>query len=92
MLTINEIGGGDTALQSSLYTEVGYGVAASMLGTSGVLTPYTGLTTENGETNRVRLGTRFSASDGLSVNLEGLRNNTVDSASHSVLLRGTVEF
>ena len=89
---INEIGGGDTALQSSLYTEVGYGVAASMMGTSGVLTPYTGLTTENGETNRVRLGTRFSASDGLSVNLEGVRNNTVDSASHSVLLRGTVEF
>ena len=89
---INEISSGDAALQSSLYTEVGYGVAASMLGTSGVLTPYTGLTTEDGETNRVRLGTRFSDSDGLSVDLEGARNNTVDGASHTVLLRGTVEF
>ena len=89
---INEIGSGDAALQSSLSTEVGYGVAASMLGTSGVLTPYTGLTTEDGETNRVRLGTRFSDSDGLSVDLEGTRNNAVDGASHTILLRGTVEF
>ena len=89
---INEIGSGDAALQSSLSTEVGYGVAASMLGTSGVLTPYTGLTTENGETNRVRLGTRFSDSDGLSVDLEGARNTAVNGASHTVLLRGTVEF
>ena len=89
---INEIGSGDAALQSSLSTEVGYGVAASMLGTSGVLTPYTGLTTEDGETNRVRLGTRFSDRDGLSVDLEGARNNAVDGASHTVLLRGTVEF
>ena len=89
---INEIGGGDTALQSSLYTELGYGMATSMMGASGVLTPYTGLTTENGETNRVRLGTRFGDSDGLNVNLEGVRNNTVEGARHSVLLRGTVEF
>ena len=89
---INEIGSGDAALQSSLSTEVGYGVAASMLGTSGVLTPYTGLTTEDGETNRVRLGTRFSDRDGLSVDLEGARNNAVNGASHTVLLRGTVEF
>ena len=63
-----------------------------MLGTSGVLTPYTGLTTEDGETNRVRLGTRFSDSDGLSVDLEGARKNAVNGASHTVLLRGTVEF
>ena len=89
---INEIGSGDAALQSSLSTEVGYGVAASMLGTSGVLTPYTGLTTADGETNRVRLGTRFSDRDGLSVDLEGARNNAVNGASHTVLLRGTVEF
>ena len=90
---INEIGSDDTALQSSLSTEVGYGVAASMMGTSGVLTPYTGLTTENGETNRVRLGTRFSSdSNGLSVDLEGARNTAVDGASHTVLLRGTVDF
>ena len=89
---INEIGSGDAALQSSLSTEVGYGVAASILGAPGVLTPYTGMTATDGDTSRLRLGSRFAGGNGLSLNLEGARKNTADGASHIVLLRGEVSF
>ena len=84
--------GSDTSLQSSLDAEVGYGVAASILGAPGVLTPYTGMTVADGDTSRWRLGSRFAGGNGLSLNLEGTRENTADSASYIVLLRGEVAF
>ena len=88
----NELGGGNAALQSSLDAEVGYGVAATMLGTPGVVTPYTGMTATDGVPNRVRLGGRFAGGNGISLNLEGARKNTSDSVSHTVLLRGEIAF
>ena len=88
----SEITGGDTALVGSVDTEVGYGVAATMLGSPGVLTPYTGITAQDGGSNRLRLGGRFAGGNGLSLNLEGAQKNTTDSASHQVLLRGEVAF
>ena len=84
--------GSDTSLQSSLDAEVGYGVAASILGAPGVLTPYTGMTATDGDTSRWRLGSRFADGNGLSLNLEGTRENVADGASHIVLLRGEVSF
>ena len=84
--------GSDTSLQSSLDAEVGYGVAASILGAPGVLTPYTGMTATDGDTSRWRLGSRFADGNGLSLNLEGTRENTAGGASHIVLLRGEVSF
>ena len=88
----NEAGGGNAALQSSLDAEVGYGMAATMLGTPGVVTPYTGMTATDGVPNRVRLGGRFAGGNGISLNLEGARKNTSDSVSHTVLLRGEIAF
>ena len=88
----SEITGGDTALVGSVDTEVGYGVAATMLGSPGVLTPYTGMTAQDGGSSRLRLGGRFVGGNGLSLNLEGVRGNTADGASHQVLLRGEVSF
>ena len=82
----------DTSPQSSLDAEVGYGVAASILGAPGVLTPYTGMTATDGDTSRLRLGSRFAGGNGLSLNLEGTRENTAGGASHIVLLRGEVSF
>ena len=84
--------GSDTSLQSSLDAEVGYGVAASILGAPGVLTPYTGMTATDGDTSHLRLGSRFADGNGLSLNLEGTQKNTTDGASHQVLLRGEVSF
>ena len=89
--TAGEITGGDTALHGSLDTEVGYGMAATMLGSPGLLTPYAGMmATDDG--NRLRLGSRFAGGNGLSLNLEGAQKNTADGASHQVLLRGEVGF
>ena len=88
---VGEAGSG-TSLQSSLDAEVGYGVAASILGAPGVLTPYTGMTVADGDTSRWRLGSRFADGNGLSLNLEGTRENVADGASHIVLLRGEVSF
>ena len=84
--------GSDTSPQSSLDAEVGYGVAASIFGAPGVLTPYTGMTATDGDTSRLRLGSRFADGNGLSLNLEGARENTADGANHIVLLRGEVSF
>ena len=90
---VDEVGNatGDTALQRSVDTEIGYGVAASALGKAGVLTPYTGINVTEG-TRRLRMGGRFAGDDGLRLSLEGAQENTVDGASHTVLLRGGVEF
>ena len=87
-----EITGSDTALRGSVDSEVGYGMAATMLGSSGILTPYTGITAQDDGTSRLRLGGRFAGGNGLSLNLEGARENTIDGASHRVLLRGEVGF
>ena len=88
---ISETAGGDTALRGSLDTEVGYGMAATMLGSPGLLTPYAGMVaTDDG--NRLRLGSRFAGGNGLRLNLEGAQKNTADEASHQVLLRGGVAF
>ena len=87
----SEITGGDTALHGSVDTEVGYGMAATMPGSPGLLTPYAGMmATDHG--NRLRLGSRFAGGNGLSLNLEGAQKNTTDGASHQVLLRGEVAF
>ena len=88
----NEITSGDTALRGSVDTEVGYGLSATMLGSPGILTPYTGMTTQDGGSNRLRLGGRFVGGNGLSLNLEGTQKNITDSTSHQVLLRGEVAF
>ena len=88
----SEITSGDTALRGSVDTEVGYGLAATMFGSPGLLTPYTGMTAQDGGSSRLRLGGRFVGGNGLSLNLEGAQKNTTDSASHQVLLRGEVAF
>ena len=88
----SEITGGDTALRGSVDTEVGYGMAATMLGSPGLLTPYTGITAQDGGTSRLRLGGRFAGSNGLRLDLEGAQKNTADDVSHTVLLRGEVSF
>ena len=92
---INETAGeitGDTALRSSVDTEVGYGMAATMLGSPGLLTPYAGMIATDDGTDRLRFGGRFVGGNGLSLNLEGAQKNTTDGASHQVLLRGEVSF
>ena len=73
-------------------TEVGYGMAATMLGSPGLLTPYTGITAQDGGSSRLRLGGRFAGSNGLRLDLEGAQKNTADDVSHTVLLRGEVSF
>ena len=91
-ITASEITGGDTALVGSVDTEVGYGMSATMVGSPGVLTPYTGITAQDGGSSRLRLGGRFAGGNGMSLNLEGAQENTIDGASHQVLLRGEVAF
>ena len=88
----SDITGGDTALRGSVDTEVGYGMAATMLGSPGLLTPYTGITAQDGGSSRLRLGGRFAGSNGLRLDLEGAQKNTADDVSHTVLLRGEVSF
>ena len=88
--TAGEITGGDTALRGSLNTEVGYAMAATLLGSPGLLMPYAGMTAQDGGTSRLRLGGRFAGGNSLSLNLEGAQKNTADGASHQVLLRGEV--
>ena len=88
----SEITGGDTALQGSVDTEVGYGLSATMLGSPGLLTPYTGMTARDGGSSRLRLGGRFVGGNGLSLNLEGAQENAAGGVSHQVLLRGGVAF
>ena len=84
----SEITGGDTALQGSVDTEVGYGLSATMLGSPGILTPYTGITAQDGGSSRLRLGGRFVGGNGLSLNLEGAQKNTADERkSSSVVTR-----
>ena len=87
-----EITAGDTTLQGSVDSEIGYGLAATMVGSPGVLTPYTGITAQDGGSSRLRLGGRFAGGNGLSLNLEGARENAADGASHQALLRGEVAF
>ena len=88
----SELGGGEPAL-GSMDTEIGYGVSVSMLGTAGVLTPFAGLTAEDGGSNRPRLGGRFSGDRGLSLSLEGTQDNAAEGArNNTLLLRGEVEF
>ena len=88
----SELGGGEPAL-GSMDTEIGYGVSVSMLGTAGVLTPFAGLTAEDGGSNRPRLGGRFSGDRGLSLSLEGTQDNAAEGArNNTLLLRGGVEF
>ena len=89
---VGELSGEDMVLQHSVDTEVGYGVAVSVMGASGVLTPFAGMTAEEGGSNRLRLGGRFSEGRGLSVSLEGEQDNTADGASHTVLLHGEITF
>ena len=91
-ITAGEITGGDSELRVSVDTEVGYGLAATILGTPGILTPYTGMTAVEHGTSRLRLGGRFADGNGLSMNLEGTQKSTSDGASHTVLLRGEVSF
>ena len=91
-ITAGDITGGDTALRGSVDTEVGYGLPATMLGSPGILTPYTGITAQDGGSSRLRLGGRFAGGNGLSMNLEGAQENAADGASHQVLLRGGVAF
>ena len=91
-ITASEITSGDTALRGSMDTEVSYGIAATMVGSPGILTPYTGITTQDGGSSHIRLGGRFTGSNGLSLNLESAQENTTDGASHQVLLRGEVAF
>ena len=88
----SDITGGDPELRVSVDTEVGYGLAATILGTPGILTPYTGMTAVEHGTSRLRLGGRFADGNGLSMNLEGTQKSTSDGASHTVLLRGEVSF
>ena len=90
--TASEITGGDTALRGSVDTEVGYGMAATMLGSPGLLTPYAGMMATDDGNRRLRFGSRFAGGNGLSLNLEGAQKNTTDGASHQVLLRGEVSF
>ena len=85
-------GGGDTTLQHSVESEVGYGIESTMFDKAGVLVPYTGITAADGRANRLRLGGRFAGEDGFSLNLEGIRENTADSERHRVLLRGALAF
>ena len=87
-----EISGGDAGVRRSLDTEVGYGMDSSMLGLSGMLTPYAGVTAVDGGSGSLRVGSRFAASRGFSLGLEGVRENTLDGGSHRVLLRGEVRF
>ena len=89
---ITDEAGSNTSLQSSLDAEVGYGVTASIVGAPGILTPYTGMTVSDGDASRLRLGSRFAGGNGLSLNLEGARENTGDGANHTVLLRGELSF
>ena len=86
------VGGGDRLLQRSVETEIGYGVASSVLGEVGVLTPFAGLTAADDGRNRLRLGGRFSGDRGLSLSLEGARDSTASGARNTLLLRGEVEF
>ena len=88
----SDIGDGDTTLQHSVESEIGYGIESTMFDKVGVLVPYTGITAADGGANRLRLGGRFAGEDGFSLNLEGIRENTADSESHRVLLRGTLAF
>ena len=88
----SDMGGGDTTLQHSVESEVGYGIESTMFDKVGVLVPYTGITAADGGANRLRLGGRFAGDAGFSLNLEGIRENTADSERHRVLLRGTLAF
>ena len=88
----SELAGDDTALQRSVATEVGYGVASSVMGTAGVLTPFAGMTADDSGRNRLRLGGRFSDGRGLSMSLEGAQDNTADEARNTLLLRGEIKF
>ena len=53
---------------------MGYGVAAPF-GT-GLLTPYAGTVLTDGQARTYRLGTRWTAVSGLSLTLEGLRQES----------------
>ena len=88
---IGQLSGGDAVLRRSLDSEVGYGMAASLLGKVGVLTPYAGLSTTDA-TRRLRLGGRFAGGDGLILTLEGTQENTTDGVSREVRLRGEMAF
>ena len=88
----SDMGGGDTTLQHSVESEVGYGIESTMFDKAGVLVPYTGITAVDGRANRLRLGGRFAGDAGFSLNLEGIRENTADSERHRVLLRGALAF
>ncbi len=59
---------------TSLNAEMGYGVAAPF-GT-GLLTPYAGALLSDGTAHSYRLGTRWTAVSGLSLTLEGLRQES----------------
>ena len=59
---------------TSLNAEMGYGVAAPF-GT-GLLTPYAGTVLTDGQARTYRLGTRWTAVSGLSLTLEGLRQES----------------
>ena len=59
---------------TSLNAEMGYGVAAPF-GT-GLLTPYAGTVLTDGQARTYRLGTRWTSVSGLTLNVEGLRQES----------------
>ena len=58
---------------TSLNAEMGYGVAAPF-GT-GLLTPYAGALLSDGTAHSYRLGTRWTSASGLTLNVEGIRQD-----------------
>ena len=60
---------------TSLNAEMGYGVAAPF-GT-GLLTPYAGTVLTDGQARTYRLGTRWTSVSGLTLNVEGIRQDQV---------------
>ena len=71
--------------RTSLEAELGYGFGVP--GTRGVVTPYAGLSLEQGVGRTIRAGTRWSLGPGAVMGIEGTRLGGVDGTTNSIELR-----
>ena len=82
----------DNEAQARLQAELGYGFG--VLGGTGVLTPYSGLSLAGEGARRYSLGSRLEIGPSLNLSFEGERRETAGDAAadHGVMLRGQLKF
>ncbi len=82
-----------TDARSSMNAEIGHGFGLGGVTDLSVLSPYAGLSLEDGGSRYLRLGTRYRLGDGVDLDLEGIRREQQSAdAENGIMLKGNLRW